>query len=93
MKYTNLPIKPECCLQGDDHLLLCHTQDVPQVDGGLNVYWLAFFCWRSLMYAVVLTEYYMVLCHSTVDQDGEEDDVRHPHHHHTHHTRLDTAVL
>ena len=50
------------------------------------------------MDTVVLAEYYMVLCYSTGDQDGEEDEgeghvVRHPHHHHTHNTRLDTAVL
>ena len=35
-----LPVESECCLQGDDLLLLSNTQDVPQVDAGRYSHWL-----------------------------------------------------
>ena len=34
-----LPVESECCLQGDDLLLLSNSQDVPQVDAGRYRYW------------------------------------------------------
>ena len=59
---TYLPVESECCLQGDELILLHDIQDVPQVDGGLNQDRFSILSWWSLIHTVAFIEYNFMLC-------------------------------